>query len=798
MDKLTLAVGQSRTTKIWKNTSISWAELLERLQTTTRTPETQGEYSNSTKSRQDDIKDVGGFVGGKLREGKRRAGYIDKRYLLTLDADYASEDFVDALHLFFDFTWCVYSTHKHTPDKPRYRLLMPLSRPCNPDEYEAIARKVAEDIGIDMFDDTTYQPHRLMYWPSTSIDGEYVFEHKDGAPLDVDKVLSQYDDWRDVTSWPSSSRTVDARKRLVKKQEDPTTKKGLVGAFCRVYSVDDAIAKFLPDVYIACDKDGRYTYANGSTAAGLVIYDDGKFAYSNHATDPCGGMLCNAFDLVRLHKFGLQDDEAAEGTPVVKLPSYLAMLDFVSSDAAVKKLLHQERMLSVKDDFAGLSDVESPEKENDDWVEGLAVDGKGRYVSTIDNVKTIIEHDINLKGKVRLNEFTKRYCVFDALPWDADTQLRDWSDPDDAGLRHYLEKAYGIKGKSIITDAWVLAAGGHRYHPIKDYLNMLSWDGVERVDTLFTDYMGADDNPYVRTVTRKSLVAAVARVFEPGVKYDTMLTLVGPQGCGKSQIIKRLGGEWFSDTLDSMRGKDAYEQIQGFWIIEVGELAAMKKMEVEATKMFITKTEDSYRAAYGHHVETHKRQCVFFGTTNTHDFLKDVTGNRRFWPVDVDPKKVKRDLWAELGPENIGQIWAEALALYKNGESLDIKDEAIKKMAERAQEGHLERNPLEGLINDYLDKLLPEDWDKYDLSARRAYYQGNDFGTGVIGTVKRQKVCALEIWCELLGGDKKELTNSKNKEIRDAIQCNNGWKSMKSTGRFGFLYGIQRGFIRIT
>ena len=201
---LVIATGQSRKSKLWKNTKMSWDEFVDRLATTTRTSETQGEYFNMTKSQQDDIKDVGGYVGGKVKDGHRKSGSIENRTLLTLDADFASEDFCDDIAMFFGFSYCIYSTHKHTPEKPRYRLVIPLSRPCTPDEYEAVARMTAYDIGIDMFDDTTYQAHRLMYWPSTSIDGEYVFEHEDNTPLDVDAVLSRYEDWHNVASWPVS------------------------------------------------------------------------------------------------------------------------------------------------------------------------------------------------------------------------------------------------------------------------------------------------------------------------------------------------------------------------------------------------------------------------------------------------------------------------------------------------------------------------------------------------------------------------------------------------------------------
>ena len=510
MDKLTIATGGSRTTRIWKNTNLTWDELLERLKTTTRTTETQGEYRNATKRVQDDIKDVGGFVGGRLIEGRRKAGYIGKRYLLTLDADYASADFVDEMYLFYDYTWALYSTHKHTPEHPRYRLLIPLSRPCDPDEYEAVARKVAEDIGMDMFDDSTYQPHRLMYWPSTSMDGEYVFEHNEGTLLDVDKVLARYDDWHDVSSWPTSTRTVETRKRLVKKQEDPTSKKGLVGAFCRTYSIDEAITKYLPEVYTACEIPGRYTYAQGSTAAGLVVYEDGKFAYSNHATDPCGGLLCNAFDLVRIHKFGDQDEEAAEGTPIIRMPSYKAMQDLVAADPEVKRLLYQERMETVQTDFGDLV----PAADGGNWVTQLDIDKSGKVANSLDNLVLIIRNDPKLQS-IAFNRHRDGIDAKGDLPWE---QIKDgWSDSDYAALKVYLRQKYGLYSPSRTKDALVAVASERAYHPIKDYLDGLpAWDGVSRVDHLLVDYFGAEDNLYTRAAIRKTLTAAVARIYRPG------------------------------------------------------------------------------------------------------------------------------------------------------------------------------------------------------------------------------------------------------------------------------------------
>ncbi len=794
MRRLCVATGGSRTAKVWKNTTFTWGDLKKRLSQTSRTSETQGEYRNMTKAQQDAVKDVGGFVGGRLRGGSRKAGNVEFRDILTLDADFAAEDFCGQLELFLSCAWCVYSTHKHTPEKPRLRLLIPLDRPASAEEYEAVARKMAEEIGIGQFDDTTYQAHRLMYWPSTSIDGEYVFQTAEGAFLSVDAVLGKYRDWRDVTEWPTSGRAQKHKERLLKKQEDPAEKSGVIGAFCRSYGVEEAMEKFLPGVYTPCAMQGRYTYAAGSTAAGAVVYDDGKFLYSNHATDPAGGMLCNAFDIVRLHLFRDLDDEAAEGTPAAKLPSYLKMRELAASDEKVRLQLHEERMEEMRRDFGGIQTEETP--ENGEWALLLEVDQKGKCVPSINNAKVILTHDAALKGKIRRNEFTRKYEVSGGVPWGKDAREREWTDADDAGLRHYMEQVYRIKGKSVIEDAWTLAANENRYHPVRDYLNGLVWDGVPRLETLFIDYLGAEDTPYTRAVTKMAIVAAVARIFVPGIKYDTVLVLVGPQGCGKSYVLKRLGGEWFSDSLTTVQGREAFEQIQGFWIIEMAELAALKKYEVETIKLFTAKSEDAYRAAYGHHVETHKRQCVFFGTTNTYDFLKDMTGNRRFWPVDVEPERAKKDLWTDFTDEEVRQVWAEAVCLFRQNEKIHIDDRELKRMAEEAQDRHLEESPLAGAVKGYLDRLLPEDWETMDLSARRMFMQNDGFEMDIHAEKPREKVCALEVWCELLNGEKKDLTRQKSREINDVILKTGEWERAKSGMRFGDLYGHQKGFIR--
>lgn len=808
--KYAIATGLSRKTKTWKNTLVSWGELVERLSRTERTNETQAEYKALPKSQQDEIKDVGGFVAGHLTGGRRCTGKVECRSMITLDADFAETDFCDAVEMFAEYSYIIYSTHKHTPEKPRLRLIVPLSRAVSAEEYEAAARKLADSIGIEQFDDTTYQPHRLMYYPSTSADGEFVFRHAERKPLDVDRLLAEYTDWRDVREWAFSSRTDKAREKTIGKQEDPTAKKGIVGAFCRCYDVPAAIAEFLPDVYTPCAVPDRYTYAAGSTAAGLVIYEDGKFAYSNHATDPAGGQLCNAFDLVRIHMFGDKDEGAKEGTPTAKMPSFLAMTEFARNDKAVKLKLFEERTGEAVDDFAEIIKKSPDEHDDPDtpatpehWALQLQTGAKGEYLATIDNIVLILRNDSEMRGNLGFDGFTGRYTVTGALPWNADTKPRSWSDEDDSGLRHWLEKKYAIKSKGNIDDARVLVSRENIYHPVLDYLDGLTWDGVKRVETLLIDYMGAENTQYVRAVTRKTLAAAVRRVRQPGVKYDNVLILVGKQGCGKSYLVSRLGGKWFSDTLTNITGKEAYEELQGFWIVEIAELSALRKSEVEAVKHFIAKQSDSYRAAYDRHVKTRARQCIFFGTTNNAEFLRDATGNRRFLPVDVDPTRARLSVFDDLTDEVIDQIWAEACEIEagtkdRAGEKLFLDTKELRRAAETEQDRHFEQSPLTGEVEKFLETPLPENWAELDLSDRRAYlHSGEDFGVSATGKIQREKVCTLEVWCEMLNGEKRDFTLTRSKEIQDIILKTGKWEKAKSNLSFGALYGTQRGFKRI-
>ncbi len=779
---LPIATGRNRMEKNWKNKTFTWSQLLAKLKSPTRTQETITEYMNLPKAEQDRIKDVGGFVGGTLKEGRRKAESVQERQIITLDADFAPADMADMLYLYIEGAYAVYSTHKHTPEKPRLRILIPLNRPVTPDEYEAIARKLAETIGIDYFDDTTYQASRLMYWPSVAHDGQYIFDYDDAAWICADDILAQYPDWTDTGYWPESSRAVEQRKRTAKKQGDPCEKKGLIGAFCRTYSIDAAIREFLPEVYIPCAIPGRYTYAEGSTAAGLVLYDD-KFAYSNHATDPAGGKLCNAFDLVRIHKFGIQDEDAAPDTTMTKLPSYKAMMDFVQNDKQTRLTLAEERKQEVVESFP-----------DEDWKAKLEIDKTGKTKNSLKNARLILQNDENLKPIVFNQMADNLEIKGEDLPWEHPGKF--WRDADDAQLENYLDINYTEFSKNRILSAVTKVADDRSYHPVREYLAALpKWDGVKRVDTLLIDYLGADDNDYVRSVTRKTLCAAIDRITELGCKFDTMLVLCGPQGIGKSTLIHKLGGDWFTDSLSlsDMKDKTAAEKIQGFWLVEVGELAGMRKMDVETVKAFLSRQSDDYRASYGHRVTKHPRQCVVIGTTNAEDgFLRDTTGGRRFWPVMVR-EGAPKSVW-NLTQDDISQIWAEVLELYKT-EELFLKGD-VAEVASETQRKALEADDFEGIIEEYLNKRLPEDWEEWNLYKRQRYYAGESELESEIpeGTIVRMEVCIRAILCELMRYDLAFKDKRKSNEIAAVIARIPEWKQDGSK-RFP-LYGKQIRYIR--
>lgn len=779
--KIAVSTGNSRMEKKWNLKEMEISEFRDRISQTIRTSETMEQYRKMSKAQQDDVKDVGGYVLGRLKGGRRKKDCVLSRSALTLDMDYAHADVADQIEMFQTFGCFIYSTHKHTKEKPRLRLIIPLLREVTPDEYMAVSRKVAEEIGMELFDDTTYEPSRLMYWPSTSADGDFFFHEITGEPLNPDEVLAKYNDWKDVSTWPVSNRQHSIVQKDIKKQEDPLQKRGVLGAFNRTFTITQAIDTFISDVYQPSSMPGRYDYVPADSSAGVVIYED-VFAYSHHATDPACGKLMNAFDVVRIHKFGHLDAKASEDTDSTKLPSYKAMQEFASQNEQVRITLGKEREASARMDFA-----------EEDWKKQLEYNRQGILINNLKNLLLILNNDENLKGIV-FNQLSDDMEIKGEVPWSHPSKF--WRDADDAQLISYIDLTYGNFSARNYDIAVSKVTDDRSYHPIKEFLASLpEWDEIPRVDTLLVDFLGAVDNEYVRAVTRKTLVAAIARVMTPGCKFDTMLVLSGPQGKGKSTLIAKLCGDWFNDSLllSDTKDKTAAEKLQGYWILEIGELAGLKKTDIETLRGFLSRQNDIYRAAFGRRATPHPRQCVFIGTTNADTYLRDITGNRRFWPVKV-PGGTDRGSW-ELTREEVEMIWAEALHYYKKGETLHLPKE-LEPIAVQEQKEAMEQDEREGTIRDYLEMLLPENWESMTLYERRNFINGSEFeGSRKVGVKKRNRVCNMEIWCECFGKERGNLKRQDANEIAAIMSGIEGWKRPEGKMRFS-IYGVVKGYVR--
>lgn len=811
--QLTIATAKSRKSKSWKNQTVTWDALVGKLTSTVYSNESVQEYTDMRAEQRSRIKDAyGGFVAGELRNGSRRKSDVVNRSCICLDADYATKNFVErAESALKPWVYVMYTTHSHTAAKPRWRIVVPLSKAITPDMYEPLARAFTDSIGMSFFDPTTYDVNRLMYFPSTPKDGEFIAltNPSSSAPCDAEAFLAdRYSDWRDVAQWPQSDSEIRLYRRKLGKQADPLTKPGLIGAFNRVYRIADAIEEFLPGVYVPTGTEGRWTYAGGTTVGGGVEYDDGVFFYSHHATDPAGGRLCNAFDLVRLHLYGEMDQDAKDDTPVNRLPSYAAMQDYARTmETVVAEVVENKEPGLTEDDLAGMdayidegqivevADAPAPaeEKKSNAWKGKFELNAKGNGITnSAKNVLIILRNDERLKGTVGLDTFANRIAVKKKLPWREVADNPFWTDADDARLRNFLANAYGIIGRSVIDDALTEYINESAFHPVRDYLDSLTWDGKKRIPTLLHDFLGAKNTEYTKAVIKCWLTAAVKRVYEPGCKFDYCLVLAGPQGIGKTSILNWLGGKWFSDSLYSLNGRDAMDQLQGSWLIELGEMQATTKAENETVKAFISKREDSYRAAYGRRTEIKPRQCIFAGTTNDYEFLKDRTGARRFWVVRVRGKSKLG--YHDMTEELRRQILAEAVQMYKDGFDTELPD-SVKEAAREIQAAHTEGSEKVGLIMEYLgqsvlvDKsgMTPEDIINYEL------------GDDPKRERPRRKVCALEIWVKVLGGTVKAMRNADAREINTILASIPGWAKYKDgRGKLQFEeFGLQRAYIKV-
>ena len=382
----------------------------------------------------------------------------------------------------------------------------------------------------------------------------------------------------------------------------------------------------------------------------------------------------------------------------------------------------------------------------------------------VHNFEIVMDKDDRFAGKIRFNEFAQQLYLCGNVPWEKEDNCRAWSSHDDSALFSLIQADYGLKSRQDFADALKNVSMRNKFHPVRELLDSLTWDGKEHIRSLLPEYLGAEDSDYTYQVMRLWMLGAVSRVYKPGSKFDYTMILQGSQGIGKSTFLKQMAMDdsWFNDSLDSLDSDKAVQSLTGSWIIELAELKSLARTAggVESVKRFLTATQDKYRIPYERRADTFYRQCVFAGTTNKDDFLQDETGNRRFLIVQTGVKKPSKSLFVPEIMDAIKLAWAEAVHIWKNEKPQLILPEAYMQEAKELQEANMADDGKRGIIQEYLEG--------------------------------KTQVCAREIWEKALGENvsprKYQIT-----EINDIIAKVPGWKKLKSPRNFEG-YGKQRGF----
>ncbi len=390
--------------------------------------------------------------------------------------------------------------------------------------------------------------------------------------------------------------------------------------------------------------------------------------------------------------------------------------------------------------------------------------------NTIDNAVLIFQNDPLFAGNVRDNLFRERIELSGKMPW---SRFRvDVTDKDDIHIRHYIEKNYHFRNDKAVRDAMQIVATENEYHPVREYLKSLTWDGVERVKEALPHFLGTSGSEYEYECLKLFMLGAISRIFKPGCKFEYMLCLVGGQGAGKSTFIRFLSlkDKWFTDDIKRLDDDKVYEHLAGHWICEMAEMLAVLNTKYnEATKAFLSKQYDNYRKPYGMRAEDIPRQCVFAGTSNVVNFLPlDRSGNRRFLPIMCDAKKAEVHILEDEAASRayIEQMWAEMMVLYGDGKvKLKLPKEIEKNLIEY-QRPFMQEDTWTGLIQDWLDRTDSD------------------------------VVCVQQIYNEGL----KEFGKPRNNEAREIGLIMNGtitgWKPYPNPRNIPG-YGKQRGWMRV-
>lgn len=775
-----------------------------------RTKETVLEYEKGDREFKTKCKDKGGFIAGTSENNKRDATSIKTRNMVTLDMDYCPPNILQIIRdkqektKDLNFKFFVYSTHSHTAEKPRLRLIVPLSYEVEVEKYEPIARAIANIIGIEYFDATTFQINRIMYFPSVSIDGDYIcesFGFDEWNELEPDEMLERYMDYLNIAEFQKPHYIDGLRVDKIAKgttRSSIKTKYRIVNAFNTEYTVSEAIEFFLKEEYDRGKTADRYTYRGGESKDGLVILSD-QYAYSHHATDPAQGRLLHAFDIVRIHKFGKQDTDSTqqlEDEHYGKSTSFRAMFDYIRGNLPnvmkhmpeIKKLEKQEKEFTTNSIV-----VEENSVEESNWkltLDYMGPDNDRHPKSNARNIKIIFENDPYFKGLFYYDSLKDAIC-FDRPPaWNKEKNKGDMlSDEDDSEIRVYLNTVYTISGKDLIYDSVVHQASKKRIHPIRTFLaNLPEWDGKKRIETIICDLYDMVPNAFYKEASKAWWVGIIQRIMRPGSKFDMMLVISGEQGVGKSQFGKSIatlnwGGpmqtidsqpNYFGDDELPFDKKDAYEQLGGIMIYELPEFEKYyKKSDTSTIKSFLSKTTDKYRKSYGRRVGEYKRQCVFIATTNDVRPLRDRTGNRRFLPFYSKlERNVSRLYDHNYWNENIrNQCLAEAMSYYDDGfNPMSGFSTEAKRIWDELNEKATSENDSMPIVEMYLNNKFPVNYFNMPMMDMKKYYPEHierDFEGRTINRTFRDEFSLKEIYCIAFNRD---ISHTPDYIMREQIE----------------------------
>lgn len=679
-----------------------------------------------------------------------------------------------------------YSSISSTEAHPRFRLVIPFEGAWNKDRYEVVARRLAKKIGgLEYLDLSSVKPQQPQMLPVKVNGGDYWYREFDGTLLDPADI---YDEIASEMKNPDHPESFDRREgEKVARPKNPysgKSKPGIFAAICETYTPEEIIEEYLSDAYIKTN-EGEYHYHRSEdwNSAGAVISDDGQMVFcmngeKNPACQFTGRTpaVVNSFDLLRYEMFPPED-----ASQEAEKESRKQAIEFFKNKSSRKREIknrvkeyEKSEMFKAREDQIVGSGSESEKEALANLFERLEKNEKtGAVKSTGTNIRTIISEDPRLAGKVYYNEFDQYITMGEPMPW-VDPEKRKtpcvWRDSDDAELRLFLERVYGIRSAAATEDALVSVAHEHSRHPVKEFILKAEWDGVPRLDTVFIDYFKTDDNIYYREAARMFFAGAVKRIFEPGCKHDICIVIHGAQGIGKSTFLSRIAGEEFhkDDKLQLSRGnaKDAMEQIQDSFIYEIAELQGYEN-SLDDVKGFISKRFDSYRAPYAKRKVTSPRHTVFAATSNNAAFLRDPTGERRFWPIQSRaayddpenyPEKTIFENWMDYDDEHtltddmIAQLWAEAYTIYKNGEAekIDLSRDA-KIILEEIQAAYKFEDGEKQLILNYLTAPIPDNYMDVTKAEKQNWWRAIEEGVGVTGTPRlREYTSTVEIQAILL------------------------------------------------